>query len=56
MVPAGTISEPSVGVTENAVPEQVTANVSAIVGIGFTVTVTSNDAPVQPSPETGVTE
>ena len=50
----GTISVPFEGVTVNPVPLQVFAVVLAIVGIGFTVTVTVNGVPEQ-EPAVGVT-
>ena len=56
VVPAGTIFPlPSAGVTENALPEQIAADVRLVInGFGFTVTVIVNVSPVQ-LPATGVT-
>ena len=54
-VPEGTIPFiPSVGVTVNVTPLQVTPVIAAIDTLGFTVTVTVNVAPVQ-LPDNGVT-
>ena len=54
VVPDGTLSVPSTGVTVNISPEQITSVVFAMFGTGSTVTVTVNVLPVH-VPETGVT-
>ena len=49
-VPVGTISVPLVGLIVNAVPLHIVAVVFAILGLGFTVTVTVKFEPVQLGP------
>ena len=58
VVPEGTIPfVPFAGVTVKALPPQAVAVIALIIGLGFTVTVTVNDAPTQlpEVPEVGVT-